>query len=36
MADERDLIMQIRARRAAGIPDLGVEIRRRVSEFGAI
>ncbi len=36
MADELHLIEQIRARRAAGISDLGVEIRRRVSEFGAV
>lgn len=36
MADEQELIKQIRARRADGIPDLGAEIRRRVEEFGAI
>ncbi len=36
MADEQELITQLRARRAAGIPDLGAEIRRRVSEFGAV
>jgi hypothetical protein len=36
MADEQELIKQIRARRAAGIPDLGAEIRRRVADFGAV
>lgn len=33
---ERDLIQEIRARRAAGIADLGAEIRRRIGDFGAI
>lgn len=33
---EQELIDDIRARRAAGIPDLGAEIRRRIREFGAI
>jgi hypothetical protein len=36
MVDERQLIGEIRSRRAAGIPDLGSEMRRRIQDFGAI
>lgn len=36
MPDEQELIKAVRARRAAGIPDLADEIRRRMREFGAI
>jgi hypothetical protein len=36
MADEQQLITEIRARRAAGIPDLGAEVRRRIQDFGPI
>lgn len=36
MAEELTLIDQIRARRAAGISNLGAEVVRRVSDFGAI
>jgi hypothetical protein len=36
MTDEQELIQEIRARRAAGISDLGSEIRRRIQDFGAV
>lgn len=36
MPNDQELIKDVRARRAAGLPDLGDEIRRRVREFGAI
>ena len=36
MTDEQQLIAEIRTRRRAGIPALGVEMRRRVEVFGAI
>lgn len=36
MADEQELINAIRARRAAGIRDLGDEMRRRARDFGAV
>lgn len=36
MSDEQALIAEIRARRAAGIADLGAEIRRRIRDFGSI
>jgi hypothetical protein len=36
MTDESRLITEIRARRAAGIADLGAEMRRRVRDFGSI
>jgi hypothetical protein len=36
MADEQELIKGIRARRAAGIDDLGEEIRQRIRDFGDV
>lgn len=36
MSDEQELIQGIRARRAAGIDDLGEELRRRIRDFGDV
>lgn len=36
MADQQELIAEIRARRAAGIPDLGEEMKRRIADWGRV